>query len=171
MTRAGLGFVVCGFSGCGWRPVHSPPGSAVAVALQSVDIAIIPERQGQLLRQALQARLSGDGADIAPVYVLQTNYVVQSEGLAITGDSSVTRIRLVATSNFVLRPLAEMSRTCTSGATRQVDGYDVENQQFFAADLEAETAQRRLADATANDIATRLAVASGRVGGFGCEVR
>ena len=169
--RVGLFMVVGVMGGCGWRPLNAPFGSTHEAGLRSIDVAIIPERQGQLLRQALQARLSGGVGEQPALYVLQASYSVQSEGLAITEESSVTRIRLIATSNFVLRPLASASLTCASGVTREVDGYDVQNQQFFAADLAAETAKRRLADATAADIAIKLALAAGRRGDALCEVR
>lgn len=139
--------------------------------LGRIDVANIPERQGQLLRQALQARLPSDQAGVPPDYQLQTVYAIQTEGLAITTESAVTRLRLIATASFVLQSLQGTPRTCASGNVRAVDGLDVENQQFFASDLETETVQHRLAQAVANQIVTKLALAFSAKGGFACEAR
>ena len=43
------------------------------------------------------------------------------------------------------------------GATHALDGLDVVSEQFFAADLEGEQIERRLAEAVADRITTQLA--------------
>ena len=52
-----------GLAGCGFEPVYMPSaGDTPGVAqreLAAIDVAIIPDRPGQLLRQALQQRLGG----------------------------------------------------------------------------------------------------------------
>ena len=45
-----------------------------------------------------------------------------------------------------------------TGISRQVDGYNVFVNQYFAADLESEAVIRRLSDAVADDITQQLAV-------------
>lgn len=167
-----IGVAVIG--GCGWHPVYAPSSSApggAAAMLGRVEVAIIGERQGQLLRQALQARLPDRSAGGAADYLLDASYAVTQDNVAIMPDSSVTRIRMIATSSFTLRSVQGQLRTCTSGTARSVDGYDMQNEQFFASDLESETASRRLAHAVADQIVLKLAMAARSAGGNSCEGR
>ncbi len=158
-------------AGCGWHPLYAPSAAGDARdKLARIEVAIIPERSGQLLRQALQARLQQDGAALSPAFVLDTRYAVSQEGIGFTADNSFTRVRMIGTASFVLRGLAPDGPTCVSGTVRDVDGFDEEDQQFFAADLEAETVQRRLAEAIAQAITTRLAMALRAPGRVGCAV-
>ena len=51
-----------GLGGCGFRPLYGKfgaTGGAVAPELASIYVTVMSERQGQLLRQALQQRLAG----------------------------------------------------------------------------------------------------------------
>ena len=54
-------------AGCGFQPVYMPTASGKAGVAQrelaSVYVPIIPERPGQLLRQALQERFGNDSGD------------------------------------------------------------------------------------------------------------
>ena len=56
--------LAAGLSGCGFQPVYMPTASGKpGVAqrdLSTVYVEIIPERPGQLLRQALQERFNDD---------------------------------------------------------------------------------------------------------------
>ena len=165
--------VMATLGSCGWHPLYTSASggrSTTAAALARVDVPVIPERQGQLLRQALQARLGGAGGGFVPEFALRATYSVSSEGVAITPESAVTRVRLIASAAYSLVALQGGPRTCLAGSAHSVDAIDVENQQYFAADLETETAQRRLADAVADQIVTKIALAFGKAGSP-CEAR
>jgi LPS-assembly lipoprotein len=146
-------------SGCGFRPVYMRNASGAAGAAQqelaAIGVDVIPDRPGQLLRQALQERLEGTG--VARKYDLGVSYSIAGEGIAILQDNSVSRIRLIARGNWVLRAQDPARSQVTAGSARAIDGYNILNQQFFAADLENEAAQRRLAQQIADQIAIQLA--------------
>lgn len=147
--------------GCGFTPLYGPRGQAGAGAqdrLGEVNVLLIPERNGQLLRQALQTRLERGGADAARRYDLSVQLAVSTEPVAVQQDNSVSRIRLIATANWALLSQSPQRSTLTSGSAREVDGFDIINQQFFAAELMNHTTQRRMTDALAEQIATKLAV-------------
>ena len=170
---AALMLAIVAPTACGWHALLAPYRAGASIAsplLDRVDVALIAERQGQLLRQALQAKLQR-GEQRPPDFVLQASYSVTREGIAITQETSLTRLRLIGTADYVLRSVSTGAPTCAAGTVRQVDGLDVQNQQFFAADLEAETVERRLAEAVATQIVTRLAVAARAPSGMPCEVR
>ena len=146
---------------CGFRPVYmrtasGGPGVA-ARELAAIDVDIVPDRPGQMLRQALQKRFEGSGAGVAKRYELGVNYSIGGEGIAILPNNSVTRVRFIARGAWTLRPQSPAGSALTSGSARAVDGVNILNQQFFAADLETETVQRRLAEQIADQITIQLA--------------
>ena len=148
--------------GCGFHPLYAPtsfgtPGPAAA-ELAAVYIPPITERTGQLIRQALQQRFEGTGTGTAKRYELLVTYGVAAEGQAIQRDSSSTRIRLVGTATFNLRELSLTHKPLTVGTARVLDGYNILNQQYFAASLENDAAQERIAQSLADQITLKLGI-------------
>jgi LPS-assembly lipoprotein len=150
-----------GVVGCGFHPLYesAADGSAgpAQAGLAQVAVGLIPERAGQLLRQALQARFERGGSGIAARYDLAIYYAISGEALAIQQDSSVSRIRLVGSATWYLTAQDPQRRTLTSGVARAIDAYNVINSQLFAADLDNEAVQRRLANALADQMTLQLA--------------
>ena len=81
---------------------------------------------------------------------------VNAEALAIQRDSSSSRVRLVGSAPWVLRALSLDHAVLAQGTSRILDGYNILNQQFFAADLESEVVIRRVASALADQITTQV---------------
>jgi LPS-assembly lipoprotein len=148
-------------AGCGFRPMYAraPEGSAgpAAAGLSAINVGLIPERSGQLLREALQERFERSGMAVARLYDLQVSFAIAREGIGIQPDNSVTRLRLTGTATYTLMAEDAGRTTLTSGTVRKIDGLNVVDEQYFASDLESEQAQRRLAEAVADEIALRLA--------------
>ncbi len=147
--------------GCGFQPVYAPRGGAVTSRAQdglaAISVDIIPERAGQLLRQALQERFERFGSGVERRYSLRASFGVNEDAIGVQQDSTVTRIRAIGYAQYTLFSLDAVRRTLTSGSARAVDGYDVINQQFFAADLQNEQIVRRLAEITADQVTLQLA--------------
>ena len=148
--------------GCGFRPLYlpeGPRGSPASLELAAIYVPVIPERTGQLLRQALQRRVQGTGEDgIAKRYELVANMVATAEAIAIQRDSSATRVRINASGPWSLRTIGLKPTVLTQGSSRTLDGYNILNQQYFAADLESDTAYRRVAESLADQIVLQVAV-------------
>jgi len=55
-------------SGCGFQPVYMPTASGKAGVAQrelaAIHVALIPDRPGQVLRQALQSRFEMSGSGV-----------------------------------------------------------------------------------------------------------
>jgi LPS-assembly lipoprotein len=155
------GGTLIGLGGCGFHPVYMPTGSgSPGIAereLAAVSVAIIPDRPGQLLRQALQDRFEGAGAGVARRYDLSVDYSIPGEGIGIQPDSSITRVRFIANANWTLRAQDPQRTIITVGRARALDAVNILDEQFFAADLETEWVQRRLAEEIADQITTQLA--------------
>ncbi len=146
--------------GCGFRPLYAPKDSGMAgpaaAELAAIYVPVFADRPGQLLRQALQQRFEGSGSGAAKRYELTAYLAVNADAIGIQRDSSSTRVRLVGSAPWVLKTLSLERTVLTQGTTRILDGYNILNQQYFAADLESETAIRRVASALADQITLQV---------------
>ncbi len=148
-------------SGCGFSPLYARNGSGrqgpVVRELGAVSVDVIGERPGQLLRQALQQRLEGDGSSTARRYALAVSYGISGEGIGIRQDTTVTRLRLIGRASWTLRAEDPAQTVLTRDQAQAVDSVNLFNEQFFDLDLENEAAQRRIAETVADHIVSQLA--------------
>jgi LPS-assembly lipoprotein len=147
-------------TGCGFHPVYMPTASGMAGPaareLAQVDVALIPERSGQLLRQALQERFADDGG--TPLqYDLRATFSISGDAIDIQTDSISTRVRMTGSATFVLLTKEVPPKRLTSGRARAVDSFNIFSQQYFAADMSSEALTRRIAEALADQITTQIA--------------
>ncbi len=126
--------------------------------MAAINVGIIPDRPGQLLRQALQERFGSDSGAVASRYNLAVGYSIAGEGIAVFSDTTPTRIRFIAHATWNLTTEPPRSVAVTSGSARTFDAMNLLDQQYFAADMETEVVQRRLAGAVADQIAMQLAI-------------
>jgi LPS-assembly lipoprotein len=149
-------------AGCGFQPVYMPTASGQAGPaqreLEAINVNLIPERPGQLLRQDLQARLASDSGGTPHRYDLAVSFAISGEGIGILTDNSATRIRLIGTAAWTLTAQDPARTRITSGSARAMDGFNVLDEQLFAADIDNEQVQRRLASEVADQIAMQLAI-------------
>ena len=150
--------VALALPGCGFRPLYANGGAGPAQSgLGLIDVAILPDRTGQLLRQALQARFDHGDAPPAKRFDLAISFGIGQEGLGIQGDSTVTWVRFVGRASWTLTTRDVSRATVTTGSARAIDGLNTFDQQYFAQDLETETVNRRVVDQIADQITTQLA--------------
>lgn len=149
-------------SGCGFHPLYAPADGGAAGPAQAELAAIwvppIADRSGQLLRQALQQRLEGPGLGEAKRYELTVVFGVGADALGIRPDNTASRVRLIGNAPWHLSTVGLAPQPLISGQAHAVDGYNVINQEYFAAELESETVIRRVADTIADQIVTQLAI-------------
>ena len=160
----GTGGLLLLLGGCGFRPVNgvnrgigAEPG--LAEELAAVQVALIPERFGQLLRRGLQQRLAVGATPRAPRHELRVAPSLVAEAAGIDREGSATRLRAVATARWALVQLGPPEEVVASGFERSLDASNIAANQFFAADSSREAAERRLADSLAQEVATRVALA------------
>lgn len=148
-------------AGCGFQPVYMPTASGkagpAARELAAITVPVIPERQGQLLRQALQERFANDSGTTPQIYDLSVSLTVLGEPIAIQQSSLATRMRLTGTASYVLTVKSPWS-VVSRGSARVVDNFNLLDQQFFAAEMENEAVVRRMTDALADQITAQLAM-------------
>lgn len=156
-----IGLFATALAGCGFRPIYMRTASGgLGVAereLAAVEVAIIGDRPGQVLRQALQERF---GSDAGPPhrYILTADFRIAGEAVGIQADNTATAVRLSASVNWALKSRDSLAKTLTTGNARALDGLNIFADQYFAATLQTESVQKRLADALADQVALQLAI-------------
>ena len=161
LARRGLlAAVLATLGGCGFRPLYGPGTEAapgVQARLAEINVQLIPERSGQLLRQALQVRLDRGQAPVSRRFDLAVQYALASDSIGIQQDTSASRVRLTGVATWTLLAQNPQRTTVASGSAREVDAVNVINQQFFAAELTGAAVQRRMVESLADQIVTQLA--------------
>jgi LPS-assembly lipoprotein len=149
-------------NGCGFQPVYMRTASGNAGPAQrdlaAVEVAIIPDRPGQVLRQALQERLEGGSSGEQRRFDLRVSFWIAGEGLAVQPDTTSSRVRLIGNASWTLYAQDPAHTFLVNGGARAVDGLNEFDAQFFGADLETESVQRRIAGAVADQITAQLAI-------------
>jgi LPS-assembly lipoprotein len=154
--RAAAILLALAAGGCGFRPLYAP-GGATNAALKDVYVDVIANRNGQLLRQALQQRMEGEGSEGSKHYELSVALSFTGEAVGIQGDTSSDRTRYIGTARWTLKQPGDLGTKIVSGSVRSVDGANVIDEQFFYSDLSSEAIQRRMGDNLADQIVERLA--------------
>lgn len=161
----GLG-LAGGLAGCAPHPLYAPNAfgnapagvASVQAQLREVQVPLLPDREGQLLRQALQSRLDAGETQALTRYTLSVSININQVGLGIQGDSSITYVRFIATAPWSLTAQDDPDRRILMSNTAQAtDSLNAFDNQPFGQELETNTVNQRLAEAIADQIVTRLA--------------
>jgi len=132
-------------------------GSAdVAQPLDEVNVANIPERNGQLLRIALETNLQAAGAPVQQLYTLNVSYAVGQADVGVQEDSSATRDRFNAAASWTLTPIGNPGLTLAHGQATAQDALNIIDQQYFASTLETNTVDQQLATEISAQITAQL---------------
>ena len=156
LSVCGMFLMVSGVAGCGFRPLYGNH-SQVQSQLAGIDVALIPDRTGQLLRQELQRRLLGSVA--GPVqYTLNVSLSLHTDIAGILASNSVaTRQRLSADAQWTLHDASNPQKIIAHGTANAADAENILNQQYFAADIETDAVNGRLMELLADQITGQLA--------------
>ena len=116
----------------------------------------MPERNGQILRRALEERFATTGTQARYDLRVGVGFAAEIEGYRRDGTPS--RVRYVANAPWSLFTMATPPVLLGSGTERAFDAFNLPENQFFAADNAREAMERRLVEQVAEDVARRLSV-------------
>ncbi len=143
-------------SACGLRPMYAGgTGGTVATSLRSIQIRDIPGKGGWLVRNALIAKLGGDGAGNA-TYRLEVELDDNITGFGIRGDRATTRERRTLRARYRLVDLATGAVVLDATAGSDA-GIDVVSSQYATIAAE-QTALERLSEVVTDQMVGRLAL-------------
>lgn len=151
-------------AGCGFRPLYGAGGAVAAeegpvrAELAAVQVALIPERSGQLLRRALAERLHGSEPSAPARYDLRVSLAFAAEPLGFRRDGTASRIRYRGTASWWLLTRTTPPQQIAAGTERENDAFNIPDQQFFAAESARDATERRLIEQLAFAITERLAL-------------
>ena len=100
--------------------------------MDEIEIGLLPNRSGQLLREALEADLHRAGAPVFYRYHLAVHYTLNSEIAGIQPDTSYSRNRLMAQAHWRLTPSGDHSATIVQGNAMAMDAVNIIENHHFA---------------------------------------
>jgi LPS-assembly lipoprotein len=146
-------------TGCGFTPLYATAtdgGPAAADQLADVEIGIIPDRDGQVLRNFLIERLNPRGRNTAGRYQLAVAIIERQQELGIEKDATATRANMIIIANFELTQTgAELPLTRQRVAS--ITSFNILDDQFATLSAEQD-ARRRALRQISDDIRTQLAL-------------
>ena len=144
---------------CGFQPLYGEKTSSAVTntELSAVEIDLIRDREGQMLRNELLDRFQPRGAALKPLYRLSIALTQQKVGLAIRPDETGSRANLIITANYTIREIAD-GKVVFNGISRAVTGYNVLTSDFATTSSETDAIRRAVFDLS-QQIATRVSVA------------
>lgn len=147
-------------AGCGFRPLYGKnsydPG--VTDKLATIEVAPLPDRQGQLLRNALLTDLNPYGEPIHPRYRLVVSLTITENQQALRTDDTATRDIVNYSISYWLY---EDKTRVAVGAFSQMFSFDF-LEQHYANISAADDIHKRAAQSVADEIRNRLAAYFGK---------
>ncbi|NBC34649.1 MAG: hypothetical protein GVY13_18390 [Alphaproteobacteria bacterium] len=154
------GLAGAGLAGCGFRPLygrHGSDGAAVHDALSAVSVGIIPDREGQILRNELIARLNPAGRPRDPRYRLDVGLREERQDIGLTAIDTITRVNLILRADVTLVAV-ESGEPVTREQVTAIAGYEVLDDEVATLSLEIDARRRGLVE-LAERIRIQLAMA------------
>lgn len=142
-------------AGCGFRPVYGKHSidPAVQDELASISVGTIQNRDGQLTRNALVAKLNPKGQPSHPEYYLEVQISIYESEQALRKDDTSTRNQV--TYNLIYN-LSDGERKLTIGNFSRTFSYDYLEGEYNNITAHDDTA-RRAAESLAEDVRLSLA--------------
>ncbi len=136
---------------CGFRPVYGTaapqsPEASVSADLSRVEIGMIPDRSGQMLRNALIDRFYRTGRPVDPPLALSLTPVSETlTDLDITRESDSTRTQIRLRTDIALTERAS-GRTLLTRRIESVTSYNVLGSEFATRVTREDARRNALAD-------------------------
>lgn len=143
--------------GCGFRSLYNDYHSGGLLSeLASIHILPIENRIGQQTHNHLLDRLNPHGRPTKPLFDLSVAISQATQSYAIGRDSLATRENLTATARYKLTSRAT-GKVLKAGTIKTIVSYNITAAQYAVVSAKR-NAQKRAANALANDITTHLRV-------------
>ena len=156
VLAAGVLLSLCLLSACGFRPIHGERSQASAAALSQVDIALIPDRTGQMLRNELLQRFHPRGVATGDRFLLQVTLNEALQDLAIKKNEVATRANLTLTALFTVAR-SQDGQPVFTGSASSVNSYNILTSDFATLSARADARERAVRQ-LADDIKERMSV-------------
>ncbi len=157
LISSGLILAFISLSACGFQPVYrknSETGYSSNQYLQTVRIAPLPDRPGQILHNMLRDRMNPLGQPRQPFYSLDSIITETTKDLAVRLDNTTSRTNLTILVKYRLLRLSDGSAVY-SGSSRSTNSFDQLDDPYT--NLVAEdTARKRVLRQIADDMTLQV---------------
>lgn len=154
MLLLGAGLLL---SACGFRPLYASGGVAdVSEELAQVEVAVIADRPGQILRNYLIQELNSGGRPTEPAYRLDVDLRERRVDLGIDKTDSAQRANLVITARFSLHTSADDDEVLNR-RIGIITSYNIVLDEFATKSAQTAARERGLRQ-LGSDIRTQLAL-------------
>jgi LPS-assembly lipoprotein len=143
-------------AGCGFRPLYAPVADGPAEQLAAIEVAVIPDRAGQALRNQLTDLLDPDRAGVPGRYRLEVRLEEERDEVAVERSGFATRANLRVSADITLLDKAD-GAVLLRTSSRAVSSYNLVDSKFTTL-TSGEAARTRAVREIAQDIRRRLAV-------------
>ncbi len=142
-------------AGCGFQPLYGSHSfdPNMQQDLGSIDVLPLPDRQGQLVHNALLTALNPKGPSPHPRYHLSVNVSVAETQQALRTDDTATRNVMTFSTSYWLY---EDKTRVLNGSFSQIFSYDF-LEEHYANVSAAEDIRKRAAQSVADEIRNRMA--------------
>lgn len=151
-------FLLFTLSACGFTPVHMDQGAGQYTTLPRIEIAVIPNRSGQTVRNHLMDSLYHAGYPTDPDLILHVSPIRENiVEIGIDRDDEASRAQLRLEADMILKDRdgqVKLRRT-----VRAVGGYNILAGQFTTF-VTREDARRNALKALADNIRTQIEIYS-----------
>ena len=147
--------MLAALAGCGFRPLygHHAGDPAVDSEMNAIYVEPMPDREGQLVHNALLVRFNPNPEAGPARYRLQTSVTVNEAPTVLQSDETASRAVVTFGVNY---SLFEGSVSLTSGEFIRLFSYDYVPEQYSNVSARADVG-RRAAEEIANEIRNRIA--------------
>lgn len=156
--RAAPLLLILALGACGLRPLYgtNSVGTAMSDRLGQVNVGIIGDRSGQILRTELIRMLNPQGRPAQPAYDLSVSIAESQQDVNLISDLTTTRKNLTLTASFVLTD-RKTSQPVFSDSVSEITSFNILADQYTTLVGERDARERALRS-VGEDIRTRLAL-------------
>ena len=143
---------------CGFRPLYGTTSDQAPMIeqLSQIEVGVIPDRSGQILRNYLLEQLNPRGRPTSPGYLLAVSITESQQELGIRSDDTATRANLRINADMILDSAID-DEPLLRRRLNTVTSYNILDDEF--ATLSSERAARdRALRQLSEDIRTQLAL-------------
>ncbi len=144
----GLAIVLFVAQSCGFQPLYGEQSAADSQWLATIEVETPDNRDGQLLKSALEDAFNPKGWRAAPQYRLVVQTRTKFHPFAINLDGSVSRYTIQFTSNYELIRGVD-KKVVDKGVLSRTAGYNVADTDDYATFMARQDAQERVVKALA----------------------
>lgn len=156
--RAAPLLLILALGACGLRPLYgtNSAGAAMSDRLGQVNVGVIGDRSGQIMRTELIRMLNPQGRPDKPAYDLAVTLAESQQDVNLISDLTTTRRNLTMTASFVLTD-RKTGQPAFSDSASEITSYNILADQYTTLVGERDARERALRSLS-EDIRTRLAL-------------